>query len=34
MIINNVEYNNGECYNSEMYIDVEKCLYERKVVMC
>lgn len=30
MIINNVEYNNGECYNSEMYIDAEKRLHERK----
>lgn len=30
MIINNVEYNNGECYNSGMYIDAEKRLIERE----
>lgn len=33
MIINNVEYNNGECYNSEMYIDAEKRLHEREAAM-
>lgn len=30
MIINNVEYKNGECYNSNMYMDAGKRLIERE----